>query len=327
MTAFDCAVLASYFQPAHAGHGAALAQARALAPRVVVLVLGAGQARSLRAPWDAATRRAQATALAAGDAAVTVASVRDVPYDAARWCAAITQAAAVSGRVALITDAPALGQWPAEWVQVAPAADLEPVAHALREALLWTPAEPDWAALEARAGTQSAAALRTWTATPEYAELRAEAAFLRDFRERWAVAPYPPVFVTVDALVTWRDEVLLIRRGRAPGRGQWALPGGFLDQQETLAEGARREAAEETGIVLHAQECGAVRVFDAPGRSLRGRTVTHVFHHVLDARADRPPVRGGDDAAQAEWFHRERIEPATLFEDHYAILQVMLGLA
>ncbi len=87
----------------------------------------------------------------------------------------------------------------------------------------------------------------------------------------------------------------------------------------------RREVAEETGLALDAAVCRAVRVFDAPRRSLRGRTITHAFHFELDGDAPRPRVRGGDDAAQARWFEPDAVEAQALFEDHYAILQCMLG--
>ena len=95
--------------------------------------------------------------------------------------------------------------------------------------------------------------------------------------------------------------MLLIRRGRPPGRNLWALPGGFLDVDETLADGLRREVREETSLVLDRSEMREVRVFDAPRRSLRGRTVTHVYHYDLRRRSERPRVAAGDDASEARW--------------------------
>lgn len=169
-------------------------------------------------------------------------------------------------------------------------------------------------------------AMGTFVAHPDCAELREEARYMTDFRAAWRAAPYPPVFVTTDALVCWREQLLLVRRGLRPGKGLWALPGGFIDAGETLAACVRREVEEETGLTLDADAGRTVRVFDAPQRSLRGRIITHVFHFELDGDAAQPSVRGGDDAELARWFERGAIEPQTLFEDHYAILQAMLGL-
>jgi bifunctional NMN adenylyltransferase/nudix hydrolase len=127
--------------------------------------------------------------------------------------------------------------------------------------------------------------------TARYEALRAEWRALRQQREAWAVAPYPPVFVTVDAVVRCAGQVLLIRRDRHPGAGLLALPGGFLEQQDTLLESALREVQEETRLALPAADWRAalqgVAVFDAPGRSQRGRTITHA--HFL--RPGQRPAR------------------------------------
>ncbi|MEQ8661499.1 MAG: NUDIX domain-containing protein, partial [Gammaproteobacteria bacterium] len=219
--------------------------------------------------------------------------------------------------------------WPRPWQRLAGADDFAADEAALRAALLAAHA-PAVETLTRHASARQAAALLAWRAGAAGLRLREEADFIRRFRARWASAPYPPVFVTVDALVTCGDDILLIERARAPGKGLWALPGGFIEQDETLEAGARRELAEETGLVVAPHTLRASRVFDAPGRSLRGRTITHAFHYDLgpDAAtlAARPAVAGADDARAAAWHARDALSPALLFEDHYAILQVLAGL-
>lgn len=328
MSGFDAAIVAARFQPLHAGHIAAIQAACASAPRVVVVVLGADCASTLKTPWTTAERLAALHDTLPANAAIDILCVRDVPYDVARWSA--TLAAAVGAllptatRIALTADPAPAGLWPRGWTRTTRDAGFAVTEAAVRDELLWTKAA-EWARLEARLPPAQSAVLRRWYEGPQGLRLRDEAAFIRAFRARWASAPYPPVFVTVDAVVTWRDELLLIQRGRAPGRDLWALPGGFLDQHESLEAAARREVAEETGLELAASATSS-RVFDAPGRSLRGRTITHAFHFALDDAHPRPPVEGADDARAAAWVARAAVDPETLFEDHYAILQVVLDL-
>jgi 8-oxo-dGTP diphosphatase len=112
---------------------------------------------------------------------------------------------------------------------------------------------------------------------------------------------YPRAALTVDAIVVagnhCQDLVLLIQRKYEPFAGKWALPGGFIEMDETLAVACQRELFEETGlkdIVLH-----QFFTFDAVNRDPRHRTITTVFH----GRIREPlPVTGGDDAAYARWF-------------------------
>jgi 8-oxo-dGTP diphosphatase len=109
--------------------------------------------------------------------------------------------------------------------------------------------------------------------------------------------------VTVDlivfSLVEQSFRVLLVRRGREPFAGKWAIPGGFLEMDEPAEAGARRELREETGLEI----AGAVEpigFFARPDRDPRGRTITLAHAAVI------PPgefeARGGDDAAEAVWF-------------------------
>lgn len=92
--------------------------------------------------------------------------------------------------------------------------------------------------------------------------------------------------------------VLLIRRGRPPYQGRWALPGGFVEQGETVENAAARELAEETGV--QNTDYDLVGVFSEAGRDPRGWTVTAAFR----AKVDRSLInaRGMDDAADARWF-------------------------
>ena len=112
---------------------------------------------------------------------------------------------------------------------------------------------------------------------------------------------YPRPAVTTDALIFYRDQesanLLLIQRGQEPYKGQWALPGGFINMDEDLHEAVKREIEEETGLNLTGFE--QLRTFGKPDRDPRHRTVTVAFYIFVDQCYD---VKGMDDAMNAKWF-------------------------
>jgi len=125
------------------------------------------------------------------------------------------------------------------------------------------------------------------------------------------------IAVTVDAVIFYRKadvlNVLLIKRKNEPFRDQWALPGGFLEENETMEEGAIRELQEEAGLKLEKlQQVGA---FGTPGRDPRGRTISIAFLGLIDAT---PKVKASDDAIAVKWFNVKGL-PDMAF-DHRAII-------
>ena len=126
------------------------------------------------------------------------------------------------------------------------------------------------------------------------------------------------VLLTVDLVAIARDDeglrVLLVRRGRPPYAGSWALPGGFVEDDEDLAAAARRELAEETGLDLTGVDVVQVGAYGAPGRDPRGRVVSVAYAAVVDAGA----VEGADDADEAAWVRLPVTEELAF--DHERIL-------
>lgn len=114
-----------------------------------------------------------------------------------------------------------------------------------------------------------------------YSQVHDEITFIKKYREAWKAAPYPPVFVTVDAVVIQSGHILLIERRASPGKGLWALPGGFVDQGERLLEACLRELREETRLKVPTPVLkGSIRqqgVYDAPYRSARGEPLLMRF--------------------------------------------------
>lgn len=164
----------------------------------------------------------------------------------------------------------------------------------------------------------------------DYKLLREEATFIRDYKERWSVAPYTPTFVTVDAVVIQSGHVLLIERKHSPGKGLWALPGGFIGQKETLFDACVRELREETRLKVPEPvirgSLKATKTYDDPNRSERGRTITTAFRFDLKNDVNGlPKVKGSDDAKDAFWVPLSEVDPSKMYEDHYSILVDMIN--
>jgi 8-oxo-dGTP diphosphatase len=131
---------------------------------------------------------------------------------------------------------------------------------------------------------------------------------------------HEPFAVTVDlAVFTLREgalHVLLVERGQEPYAGRWALPGGFVQPDESAETAARRELAEETGLSdvsgLHLEQ---VRTYSEPGRDPRMRVVSVAFAALLP---DAPEAHGGSDAARADWVPHGAAGPLAF--DHDRIL-------
>ena len=113
--------------------------------------------------------------------------------------------------------------------------------------------------------------------------------------------PYPRPALTVDLILLTREpspRVLLIQRKHEPFQGRWALPGGFVDEGETLETAARRELQEETGVTVSAIE--QFGTYGDPGRDPRGWTVSVVY--LVRVEAEELSAQAGDDAAEVAWF-------------------------
>ena len=172
--------------------------------------------------------------------------------------------------------------------------------------------------------------LERFRTQPEFAQLKSEAEFIARYRKAWAAAPYPVTFVTVDAVVVHSGHILLVRRRSEPGRGLWALPGGFVNQDERLDAACIRELREETGLKLPEPVLrGSIKdrqVFDHPTRSLRGRTITHACLFNFPT-GELPRVKGSDDADKARWVPLNEFAQmrSVMFEDHFDIAYHFLG--
>ncbi len=340
---FDFLVFIGRFQPFHAGHLAVVQSGLQQAGRVIVLCGSARQPRTGWNPfrWQEREAMIRACLAPAEQDRVLVAPLLDATYNENVWLrdvqATVQSLVAVHWqgmqlpRIGLIGCAQQQsGYYPQRFPQWE-AVDVGPVAEVNGTAIrtrLFDGAPP--VSLGAALPQPVQQWLAEFAGRADWQELQAELRFIAGYRQGWANAPYEPYFVTVDALVVMSGHLLLIERKARPGMGLLALPGGFVDPKEPVLDACLRELHEETCIQVPLPVLrGAIRqtrVFDAPFRAARGRTITHAFHFELEPGQALPLVEGGDDARTAQWVPLADLDPERLFEDHGAIIQALLGL-
>lgn len=329
---FDYLVFIGRFQPFHVGHLAVIKTALAQSKHVILLIGSAKQPRSTRNAFNFDERKQMV--LSAFDredvARIHCVPLEDVLYNDQRWVKSVEQAVQSvtgdnptlkTGLVGHYKDRTSyyLSLFP-NWEPVSVPSYRGISATPIRDAYLLG-ALPSLDIVPASTLT----VLQTFMQSVDYQQLQEEAHYIVDYKKSWASVPYPPTFVTVDAVVMHSNHVLLIERGGLPGLGLYALPGGFLDLDETLFNACLRELREETNVSLSDAEWRAAyqsqQTFDEPNRSVRGRTITQGFYFQLDDALPLPQVLGGDDAKRAFWVHLNDVKSELMFEDHYAIIQ------
>ena len=131
---------------------------------------------------------------------------------------------------------------------------------------------------------------------------------------------YPHPSVTTDCVVFGYDglrlNVLLIERGADPFKGHWAFPGGFLNIDESAQQGAKRELFEETG--LRDAHIHQFHTFSAVNRDPRERVISIAYYALVRICE----VKGGDDAAKAQWFPLDSVPPLAF--DHDMMLRMAI---
>jgi bifunctional NMN adenylyltransferase/nudix hydrolase len=342
--AMDVAVVIGRFQPFHRGHAELLQTALATAAKVVVVLGSSFHARNAKNPftWQERAAMIGATLSEADRERVSFVAVRDY-YDDNLWAEEVrgavernahTNSASQVALVGHFKDASSyyLNHFP-QWQMVKSDARSEIDATDVRR--VYFEAEDLDVSLNVLDEVVPVAIrqyLKSWSALPYYAGLAEEHRFVCKYKAAWSKAPYAPIFSTVDAVVTCAEHVLLIKRGGFPGKDQWAVPGGFVEQRERLLQSAIRELGEETKLaVLDSTLESAlvdVRVFDHPDRSQRGRTITHA--HFFKLTSDTlPTVEAADDAALVQWVPIAGLKAMEeeFYEDHFHILDYFLRLS
>lgn len=336
------------FQPLHLGHLNTIERAIEEVDELVIVIGSARTARNLRNPFTATERQVMIeNAIAPSKRSkVRFEFVRDYFYNTPAWVAEVRDKA-TSGMIFKVSSVnpvqvklygiskdatSAYLNWFPDWLRASddPEANSGLVLNAtdLRESFLRDASTIRAEQAKRQLSSATVEWLKSFSELPVYGDLQSEQLAIDAHRKSWSSAPFPPVFVTTDAVVIQAGHIVMIQRKKAPGRGQWAIPGGFLDPHESLEECAIRELHEETQFDLSAEELRkalvAVRTFDHPLRSSRGRTITHA--HLFRLPGDRvAKIQASDDAAAAKWVPLLDVGKMEeqCFEDHFHIINAM----
>lgn len=330
----DALVFIGRFQPFHNGHKAVIDAALEQAKEVVVVVGSSFAARNIRNPFTFEERKAMIEGVFPTDR-VKVVPVSDYPYDDNKWVNAIQK---------IVDDT------------IPHAKDVGLIGHSKDSTSYYLNIFPRWknhVEVEDVGGINATdirkkyfdgflvgykfipeatdVFLTEFRSTNACRTIMQEYAMVKKYKEAWKAAPFPPTFMTVDAVVVQSGHILLVKRGDMPGKGLWALPGGFLNQEETMLDGAIRELKEETKIKVPVPVLkGSIKeskTFDAPNRSARGRTITQAFFIDLGV-GELPKVKGSDDAEKAFWIPLNEVvkQRDRFFEDHLAIIDYFIPI-
>lgn len=287
---YDVAVVIGRFQPLHNSHVELINRAAELATTVVVVIGSAYQPRTLKNPWTAKERMKMISHAVDTDAAEYKCMFNiDTIYDDAAWCTRIKDAVYAEGTeddsivlVGYHKDSssfyldmfPDWGYVEVNHIQPMDATDIRDIYFNGNKQCL--------DALKSVVPSSTFEVLANMMNTSTYKELVAERAFLEEHKKQYFGLPYAPVFVTADALVMHKEHVLMVKRKHIPGKGLWALPGGYVNARTdgSVQAAAIRELQEETNIDVSEAtlvKCiDSQRTFDAMGRSARGLSLIHI---------------------------------------------------
>lgn len=345
-------VVIGRMSPFHIGHAALLNEASKDADELVVLVGSSNRSRSMRIPFTFDERRKMIIDwwnIEIRDTFLSIFPLEDNPYDDNEWMLNVQRIIATfmlnngytsnNSVVELVaSDKESEGAYP-NWFPmyrkitipafVGDSGTLS--ATSVRDSYFYEDYE-HLDKIENSVPCTTMDFLGKFFNTDANSLLREDYKKIKAYRDAWKSAPFPPTLVTVDSVVVQSGHVLLIRRGDFPSKGSWALPGGFLNQEEKIRDACIRELVEETAVKIPAKVLSGSIVdydyFDHPDRDPRGRTITHAFYIKLRDDEKLPHVKGSDDAAKAKWIPLSDLHGMRdqFFNDHYFILKRFLSL-
>ena len=336
---FDYLIFIGRFQPPHAGHISVIDKALELSSKIIIILGSAKIAPTIRDPFNTSAREQMIRSCYSEDRneRLLFRSVEDFRYNDDKWISQVRSA------VFDLTRKEAN-------------AKIGLIGHSKDHSSYYLKLFPDWGHIDVPnyKGLNSTEirndffikqkidrsimpisvieCLERFQQDQRFSTIRDEFLFVEKYKQQWNNSPYPVIFQTVDAVVVQSGHILLIERDAQPGRGLMALPGGFLNYDESLEEGVLRELYEETRISVPKPvlkgSISKIETFDDVHRSSRGRTITRAFLINLKNETSLPKIKGSDDARKAMWVPINWVleNRDQLFEDHYDIITAMIGV-
>lgn len=302
------AIVIGRFQPLHLGHLSLLEKAKEVADVVFVLIGSANRAPSIKNPFTYEERKEKIKQYME---CVTI-PLDDYLYDNKKWTKQVNDHITTIGRA--FTEVVMVGH-----------------SKEGNDYLGWFPNVPYIEADSEFKLTATEVREQMFTYHDQrLAHVQDDWNYFQREKEVFGAYPYPDTlnFVCADNLLLWNGHILLIKRKNAPGKGLWALPGGFKNNNETLKQAADRELKEETGIVLTPAQFGfaASKLYDDPRRSFGIPRLTMVYAYVAIGR-ECPEVVAQDDACDIQWVPLANIGKGEfmLFDDHQDIIFDLVG--
>ncbi len=334
MTKLPSAFVLGRFQPLHLGHIDLIRGALNAAEKVLVIIGSANEAISLKNPFDYKFREVSvysAFAKQIHEGRLVIDGLEDYPYNSDVWNRRLNEV------VSKHLHDPVFYTYGKDAATTAYIGDVkyEKVFHEPKYSYNATDirkdffSNPDTLKYIHEVSPHTKLQLTAYMLTEDYERLCKELQAINEYKQSWAGSPFPPQFMATDAMVEWIDPstrkswLLVIKRKSEFGNGKLALPGGYLDQNETFLQGAIRELQEETGLTVDDHfVLDTTVMIDDPNRSMRGRMVTMVHAWRIFGVYERQVVKGADDAAVAFWMPLENVvaNRTNFFSDHFHII-------
>lgn len=314
------------FQPVHRGHIHTIHEAMSRCDMLFVLIGSANQCRSIKNPWTYQERYKKIVAAIGPEADnnYQIFPLNDYQYSTSQW---------ISDVISTVNHIKTLYPSTKEVVLFGHMKDGN-------DYLNWF---PDWKYVDisAKYAINATTIRQTMMSIERRHEFDVPQTVLDDYdfyqkeTELFKNYPFPDTlnFNCADAILECNGHVLLIERLRAPGRGCWALPGGFKNRNETFLDCAIRELNEETNVRVPEKvlrgSIVATKLFDSPFRSFGIPRNTLAVHMRIaaDPNNNLPRANGADDAASCKWVPIvDALNNFQLYDDHGAIISSMVGV-
>lgn len=312
-------ILIGRFQPLHSGHRDLIRQATNQCKTLIILVGSANRARSTKNPYTFAERKQEIRSFLSHEnllSKVTVYPLNDYPYSDSQWLNDVNSIVESTG-----FDEVTLFGFEKED----------------NNYLKWFP-QYKFVNINTPYGICSTDIRNEWFAKAPHSfdpSVVADWKYFQKEKELFSNYPFPNTlnFNCGDAILECCGHILLIQRGAAPGKGTWALPGGFKNFNETFVDCAIRELVEETNVrvpekVLRGSIVSS-RLFDSPSRGNGIPRNTLAVHIKISANADGslPRANGADDAVDSRWvLIKDIMNSMDMYDDHSAIISTMCGV-